>query len=89
MKSVTTKRFRNALAALPLNVQAQARAAYALFKENPDHPSLRFKPVATSDNVWSVRIGKHYRALAVRDADTLVWFWIGSHVDYDRLVDQV
>ena len=89
MKSVTTKRFRQALAALPRSVQAQARAAYALFKANPDHPSLRFKPVATSDTVWSVRVGKHYRALAARDGDTLVWFWIGSHADYDRLVDQV
>jgi hypothetical protein len=89
MRSVTTKRFRQRLAALPASVQAQARDAYALFKQNPDHPSLRFKPVATSDTVYSVRIGKHYRALATRDGETLIWFWIGSHADDDRLVDEV
>jgi hypothetical protein len=28
----------------------------------------------------------HYRALAAEVTDGLVWFWIGSHADYDRLV---
>jgi len=35
--------------------------------------------------VWSVRIGRSYRALGKRtDADTIVWYWIGSHEDYNN-----
>jgi hypothetical protein len=35
---------------------------------------------------WSVRIGLHYRALAVEDDGDLPWFWIGSHAEYDQLL---
>jgi hypothetical protein len=31
-------------------------------------------------------VGVHYRALAVDAADGVLWFWIGSHADYDRIV---
>lgn len=27
-----------------------------------------------------------YRAVAVEDGNDLIWVWIGSHADYDRLV---
>jgi len=27
--------------------------------------------------------------LATRDGETLIWFWIGSHAEYDRLVGRV
>jgi hypothetical protein len=53
------------------------------------HPSLRFKLVHPTRPIYSVRIGLGYRALGVRDADTIVWFWIGSHDDYDRLLANV
>ena len=86
---MTTRRFRDALAALPVAIRSQAREAYALFKQDPHHPSLRFKPVVASSSVYSVRIGLHYRALATRDGETLIWFWIGSHAEYDRLVGRV
>ncbi|HVT24556.1 MAG TPA: hypothetical protein VHD95_08005 [Rhizomicrobium sp.] len=52
-------------------------------KENPRHPSLRFKQVG---RFWSVRVGIHHRALAVQAGQDLVWFWIGSHAAYDRLM---
>jgi hypothetical protein len=64
-------------------VQKLADQAYALLKDDPRHPSLRFKKVG---RFWSARIGAHYRALAVEGDDGLVWFWIGSHADYDRLL---
>jgi hypothetical protein len=67
-------------------VQERARAAYRLFQQEPSHPSLRFKVVHTSRPIYSVRIGLGYRALGVRDGDEIVWFWIGSHADYDRLL---
>jgi hypothetical protein len=52
-------------------------------KQDPRHPSLHFKKVG---RFWSVRVGAHYRALAVDAPNGLVWFWIGSHADYDRLL---
>ncbi len=51
---------------------------------DPGHPSLRFKKLAGSKSVWSVRINDSVRALAERDGEALVWFWIGSHNDFDK-----
>ena len=86
MESRTTRRFRTAFAALPKEIQAQARRAYALFRADPAHPSLRFKKVDQTENVYSVRIGLGYRPLAIVQESTVTWFWIGPHADYDRLV---
>ena len=68
---------------LPVEIQAQADKQYALFSQNPSHPSLQFKQVGP---FWSVRVSYSYRALAVRDEDVLTWFWIGTHADYDKLL---
>jgi hypothetical protein len=86
IESRTTRSFRTAFAALPDEVQGQARRAYRLFLANPGHPSLRFKKVEQTENVYSVRIGLGYRALGVLEGSVIIWFWIGSHADYDRLV---
>ena len=56
---------------------------YEILKENPKHPSLHFKKIG---RYWSVRAGIHYRALAVEVEDGLLWFWIGSHAEYDKLI---
>jgi hypothetical protein len=48
---------------------------------------MQFKPLRV--NVWSVRIGDHYRALALRDREVIVWFWIGSHEEYNQFVKQL
>ena len=64
-------------------IRELADKQFALLKANPQHPSLRFKRVK---RFHSVRVGVHYRALAVDVADGLLWFWIGSHAEYDRLV---
>lgn len=70
--------------ALPGPVRELADKNFALLKTDPKHPSLRFKKVGAA--YWSARVGMHYRALAVEAEDGLVWFWIGSHADYDRLI---
>ena len=88
MNSRTSERFRLAFGRLPARVQTRARGAYRLFRLDPSHPSLRFKQVHPSRPIYSVRIGLAYRALGVRDGDEIIWFWIGSHADYDRLIDQ-
>jgi len=66
-------------------VREAARKAYTLFAENPDHPSLRFKKLGGYEHVWSVRINEQYRAVGERTGDTMVWAWIGSHNDFDKL----
>ena len=86
MRSRTTGRFREAFATLPPRVQRQARNAYRLFQSDPRHPSLHFKQVHASRLIFSARVGLGYRAVAIQDADDLIWFWIGSHADYDRLL---
>ena len=68
--------------ALPANVQVLADRAFGLLKTDPYHPSLHFKKVG---NFWSVRTGLHYRALGVGVPDGVLWFWIGTHAEYDRL----
>jgi hypothetical protein len=89
MISHTTERFRKVFAGLPMSVQKQARAAYRLFQQDPHHPSLGFKQVHAGDSVHSARIGLDYRALAVLRDGHLIWFWIGSHEEYDKLIRQM
>jgi hypothetical protein len=69
---------------LPVEIQLQTREAFRLFRHHPRQPSLRFKALKAHPNVYSVRIGLHYRAVALRSGDTVRWFWIGSHSDFDR-----
>lgn len=57
--------------------------------DNPAHPSLRFKRVHTTKPIYSVRITRGWRALGVREGETMVWFWIGSHADYDLLISKL
>jgi mRNA-degrading endonuclease RelE of RelBE toxin-antitoxin system len=89
MKSRTTRRFRDLLAALPSRVRAQAKDAFKLFCQDPSHPGLHFKKVHPDPPTYSARVGIGYRAVGAMDGDTVVWFWIGSHADYDKLVDQL
>ena len=83
MNSRTTRSFREAFRALPPDVRQRARRAYRLWRENPDIPGLRFKRVG---HEVSVRIGRDYRALGVLEGDTVNWYWIGKHDEYDRLL---
>ncbi|MEG3968079.1 hypothetical protein QUA00_10695 [Microcoleus sp. T2B6] len=89
MKSRTTAEFRKSFAALPKQVQEQTREAYRQFKENPNYPSLRFKKVHPELPIYSARISNNYRAVGQLDGDTVIWFWVGSHAEYDRLLSQL
>ena len=86
MRSFTSRRFREMYANLPEPVRLQSRRAYQLFRRNPSHPGLNFKKVDDENNIYSARIGLRYRALGQLDGSDIVWFWIGPHSDYDRLV---
>ena len=89
MKSRTTAQFRKAFAGLPKQVQEQTREAYRKFKQNPRHPSLRFKKIHSVLPIYSARITKNYRAVGQLDGDTIIWFWLGTHAEYDRLLSQL
>jgi hypothetical protein len=64
-------------------VRALADKNFTLLRQESQHPSLRLKKI---DSIWSVRVGLHYRALARDRAEGLVWFWIGHHNEYERLL---
>jgi hypothetical protein len=69
---------------LPAPVRRSAQEAYTHFAANPQHPSLHFKPLQGFTDVWSVRITQSYRAVGKRIGDRIIWYWIGSHADFDR-----
>jgi len=83
MRHFASAAFWEAYGRLPAAVRDLADKNFALLKSDPGHPSLRFKKI---DRLWSVRIGLRYRALATEVDGGLLWFWIGSHADYDRLI---
>jgi hypothetical protein len=68
---------------LPPAVRQLADQAFERLKSDPRYPSLRFKKVG---RFWSARVGDRHRGLAVDAEDGLVWFWIGTHAEYDKLV---
>jgi hypothetical protein len=87
MNSHATANFWSCFSRLPKNVQSLAKSSYALWSADPRHPSLHFKPLTSAgEGVWSVRIGLSWRALGVRDGNDMIWFWIGSHAEYDKIV---
>ena len=83
MKHRTTARFWSCFARLPEAVQEVARQNFELLKQDPAHPSLRFKKVG---KLWSARAGLNHRALAIRDGADCIWVWIGPHDEYQRLI---
>lgn len=87
MQSYTTTRFRLAFARLPKHIQEATRQAYRHWKQDNTHPSLHFKLI--QNNLYSARISIKYRALAIKQADTNIWFWVGTHADYDQLINSL
>jgi len=89
VKSRTTRKFRASVDQLPKKAQMQARNAYRLFDKNPSHPSLRFKKVHQKLPIYSARISRDYRAVGQLEGSLVIWFWIGSHADYDQLLSNI
>lgn len=83
MRHFASRGFWEAYDRLPQNMRLLADKNYALLKENPRHPSLQFKKIG---RLWSARVGLSYRALAVEAPRGLVWFWIGSHAEYNEKI---
>lgn len=79
----TTSRFWIFYAQLPEDIKNLADKNYEILKYNPRHPSLHFKEVG---ELWSVRVGKDFRVLGFQETDGIVWFWIGTHEEYDKIL---
>ena len=89
MNSRTTKRFRQMLSELPVNIQRQTKEAYKLFMEDSRHPSLRFKKVHNTDPIYAARININYRVVGIVDSGEIIWFWIGPHTEYEKLLGEL
>ena len=85
MKHFTSPKFWEHYNKLPSNIHAIADKNFELLKKNQHHPSLHLKKV---NQYWSFRVGLKYRALALEISENLIWFWIGNHTDYERLIEQ-
>ena len=88
MRSFTCPRFWREFRALPEDVQRQARKSYSYFKDNPRHPSLRFKQISRIVGLWSASVDQNYRAMgAISGENEIMWFWIGPHDEYERKIN--
>jgi len=81
-----TASFRKLYTDLPKEIQELADEKYRLFQNDPFHPSLEFK---AKGKVWTVAIGRSYRAIARRFESDLYWVWIGSHEEYNRVLGRL
>lgn len=84
LKHYASPEFWKRYNALSPEIQDLADKAFALLKENPRHPSLRFERKGRG---WSARVSRGYRVLAKERPEGLVWFWIGPHDEYERLIN--
>lgn len=90
MRSIRTVRFKALYERLPEGAQREADDAFRHFTSDPNHPGLNFERIqGPKATIYSARVGRNHRALAGRDGDTWVWFWIGSHSEYDKLLDRL
>ena len=89
MTSHLTEDFVAHFRRLPRRIQELARKNYRLWKYNPAHPSLDFKQVSQRSPIFSVRVGIGWRAVGVKKEEAMIWFWIGSHAEYNRLLKQL
>lgn len=83
IKHFASPKFWAGYNALPKDVRDLADKNFELLKADAKHPSLHFKQIG---NLWSVRVGRNYRALGLNKTEGVIWFWIGSHADYDKIV---
>lgn len=83
MKHYTSADFWDAYRKLPAEVRELADKNYELLKSNSRHPSLQLKRI---EELWSIRVGQHYRAIGIDASDGIQWIWIGNHAEYDKII---
>ena len=86
MQSHKTAAFRKLYALIPDKIREKSDKAFRLWSKNPSHKSLRYKQVHTTKPVFSVRIDRNWRTLGVKEDSNMIWFWIGKHNEYLRVI---
>jgi hypothetical protein len=89
LKSHLTDDFRACFRKLPERVQRTARKNYKLWKKNPSQSGLQFKQVGKKLPAYAIRVGIGWRALGIQEEDAIIWFWIGSHADYNKILPKL
>lgn len=84
-KSTCTKRFWKLYDELPPEIQAQAKDAYKQFAANPLSSGLNFEQLKSRPELYSVRVTKQYRAVGRVSGGQIVWAWIGTHNEFDKM----
>ena len=85
MISKTNPQFWKCFRQLPDTVKVQAFNAYRKWRRNSYERGLHFKQVGQASPIYSVRIGLDWRAMGIKKDNKIIWFWIGSHADYNHL----
>lgn len=88
MKSLLTESFLKQYRKLPEEIRSLARKNYRLWSADPSHKSLQFKKVSPNQPIWSARVNDNYRVVGFITNNTIHWFFIGTHAEYDRLLKQ-
>jgi hypothetical protein len=88
VRSLAATRFWRLYGQLPEAVRRLADKNYRLWQRDPFHPALHFKKLKGSQELYSIRVGVHYRALGRVKGDLIRWLWIGTHQEYSKLVAQ-
>jgi len=86
VRSYLTGDFISCFKGLPKRIQQVARRNYRVWKDNPGHSGLQFKRITGKTSIFSIRVGIGWRALGVLEGEDMIWFWIGSHADYEKLI---
>ena len=89
MISHKNERFRKLFSRLLIEIQKKTNKAYFIFKQDPFYPSLHFRRVHSTRPIYSVRITDDYRAVGILMDSAIIWFWVGSHSEYNRLLSQL
>lgn len=86
MNSKGSKHFWECYYDLPKEIRQQAVQAYRLWRDHPELPGLQFKRVGKKEPMYSARVNDSYRVLGLLEDDTITWFWIGKHDEYERII---
>lgn len=89
MKSHLTNQFIKCFKLLPDRIKNLSRKNYKIWKNNHFHLSLCFKEAKENTNIYSIRVGIGWRALGIIEDNNIIWFWIGSHSDYNNIIDSL
>ena len=78
--------FREALGKLDPATRRKARQAYQLFKDNPASWQPELQTGSRNKKPLFARIDDNYRVLGVVQGNAIIWYWVGPHDEYERMI---